>query len=162
MMGEVSVLTGIDVNPYISAFRGIYGITSILEKYVLPYNKSVKLNHMKEKSHIYNAVEYNDDHYVVFSDYEPITNQTAKNALINFLDTSKCTYHFFYVKCESKEDAVITKERMFNRTMKERNDSNDAHRKDVHNSMFSMIAGVVIAMLFLGFLSSIVSAIFRN
>jgi len=33
MMGEVSVLTGIDVNPYISAFRGrgIYGITSILE-----------------------------------------------------------------------------------------------------------------------------------
>jgi len=43
-MGKISVLAGIDVNPYISDFKGIYGITSILEKYVLPYNKTVRLS----------------------------------------------------------------------------------------------------------------------
>jgi len=32
---------GIDVIPSIMEFKGIYGITSILEKYVLPYNKPV-------------------------------------------------------------------------------------------------------------------------
>jgi len=41
MMPETYVLAGIDVIPSIMEFKGIYGITSILEKYVLPYNKPV-------------------------------------------------------------------------------------------------------------------------
>ena len=42
MMCQGYVLTGIDVIPYIMEFKGIYGITSILEKGGITYNKTVR------------------------------------------------------------------------------------------------------------------------